>query len=180
MPKMTSALDAQLTFMPMQPSDMRAVMALEAISHSHPWTQGNFLDSLTAGHWAYCIRPEARTSTAEDGSVLPTNLPNLWGYCILYPAVDELHLLNITIDPALRRNGIGSRVMQAIEGIAAQQKMSRIILEVRPSNIPAVKLYEHMGYNIIGLRREYYPADVASGKREDAGVMAKSITLEAQ
>ena len=172
---MTSALDTQLTFMPMQPSDMRAVMSLEAISHSHPWTQGNFLDSLTAGHWAYCIRPEANTKTEPA-----TNLPALWGYCILYPAVDELHLLNITIDPALRRNGIGSRVMQAIEGIAIQQKMSRIILEVRPSNIPAVKLYERLGYAIIGVRRGYYPADEVTGKREDAGVMAKSITLEAQ
>ncbi len=172
---MTSALDTQLTFMPMQPSDMRAVMSLEAISHSHPWTQGNFLDSLTAGHWAYCIRPEINTKTQPA-----TNLPALWGYCILYPAVDELHLLNITIDPVLRRNGIGSRVMQAIEGIAIQQKMSRIILEVRPSNIPAVKLYERLGYAIIGVRRGYYPADEVTGKREDAGVMAKSITLEAQ
>jgi [ribosomal protein S18]-alanine N-acetyltransferase len=175
MPKMTSALDTQLTFMPMQPSDMRAVMSLEAISHSHPWTQGQFLDSLTAGHWAYCIRPEM-TVKAEPAS----NLPALWGYCILYPAVDELHLLNITIDPLLRRHGIGSRVMQAIEGIATQQKMSRIILEVRPSNIPAVKLYERMGYAIIGVRRGYYPADEVTGKREDAGVMAKSITLETQ
>ena len=172
---MTSALDTQLTFMPMQPSDMPAVMSLEAISHSHPWTQGNFLDSLTAGHWAYCIRPEMTAKTE-----LAPNLPALWGYCILYPAVDELHLLNITIDPVLRRNGIGSRVMQAIEGIAIQQKMSRIILEVRPSNIPAVKLYERMGYAIIGVRTDYYPADEVTGKREDAGVMAKSITLEAQ
>jgi ribosomal-protein-alanine N-acetyltransferase len=57
--------------------------------------------------------------------------------------------------------------------------MSRIILEVRPSNIPAVKLYERLGYNIIGVRRAYYPADAVTGKREDAGVMAKSITLEA-
>jgi [ribosomal protein S18]-alanine N-acetyltransferase len=175
MPQMTSALDTQLTFMPMQPSDMRAVMSLEAMSHSHPWTQGQFLDSLTAGHWAYCIRPEM-TPNAE----LAPHLPGLWGYCILYPAVDELHLLNITIDPALRRNGIGSRVMQAIEGIATQQKMSRIILEVRPSNMPAVKLYERMGYAIIGVRKAYYPADEVTGKREDAGVMAKSITLGAQ
>jgi ribosomal-protein-alanine N-acetyltransferase len=51
---------------------------------------------------------------------------------------------------------------------------------VRPSNIPAVKLYEHMGYNIIGVRRAYYPADAVTGEREDAGVMAKSITLNAQ
>jgi ribosomal-protein-alanine N-acetyltransferase len=175
MPSMTSTQDTQLIFMPMQPSDMRAVMSLEAISHSHPWTQGQFLDSLTAGHWAYCIRPEM---TAKVESL--SNLPALWGYCILYPAVDELHLLNITIDPVLRRNGIGSRVMQAIEGIAFRQKMSRIILEVRPSNISAVKLYERMGYAIIGVRRGYYPADKVTGEREDGSVMAKSINLEAQ
>lgn len=174
---MMNTPQAQLSFMPMQPSDMRSVMALEAISHSHPWTQGNFLDSLTAGHWAYCIRPDVSTLSVEELAAIPADLPALWGYCILYPAVDELHLLNITIDPALRRNGIGSRVMQAIEGIAAQHRMGRIILEVRPSNLPAVKLYEHMGYGIIGVRKEYYPADEIGGKREDAGVMAKSITL---
>lgn len=177
---MPSALDTQLTFVPMQPSDMRAVMSMEAISHSHPWTQGNFLDSLTAGHWAYCIRPQTNPASPPETAAQAANLSSLWGYCILYPAVDELHLLNITIDPTLRRNGIASRVMQAIEGIAIQQKMSRILLEVRPSNIPAFKLYERMGYTIIGVRRGYYPADEITGKREDAGVMAKSITLEVQ
>jgi ribosomal-protein-alanine N-acetyltransferase len=45
--------------------------------------------------------------------------------------------------------------------------------------MPAVKLYERMGYAIIGVRRAYYPADEASGEREDASVMAKSFTLEA-
>lgn len=170
---MTAMAQTKLRFMPMQPSDMEEVMSLESISHRHPWTQGNFLDSLTAGHWAYCIRPEISTP------LLSPELPSLWGYCILYPAVDELHLLNITIDPVLRRQGIGMRVMQAIEGIALQQQMSRIILEVRPSNTPAIKLYEHMGFATIGLRKAYYPADSLSGGREDASVMAKSFTLEA-
>lgn len=154
-------------------------MSLESISHRHPWTQGNFLDSLTAGHWAYCIRPESSAALLADAPLLSTELPLLWGYCILYPAVDELHLLNITIDPKLHRQGIGKRVMQAIEGIALQQGMSRIILEVRPSNIPAIKLYEQIGFATIGLRKAYYPGDVASGDREDASVMAKSFTLEA-
>lgn len=164
--------------MPMQPSDMGEVMSLESVSHRHPWTQANFLDSLTAGHWTYCIRPKSSAPLLANTPPPLAELPALWGYCILYPAVDELHLLNITIDPVLRRQGIGTRVMQAIEGIALEQQMSRIILEVRPSNIPAVKLYEHMGFTIIGLRKAYYPNDVASGGREDASVMAKSFTLE--
>lgn len=176
---MIAQAETKLQFMPMQPSDMGEVMSLESISHRHPWTQGNFLDSLTAGHWAYCIRPEMGATLRADMPKPSIELPSLWGYCILYPAVDELHLLNITIDPVLRRHGIGTHVMQAIEGIALEQQMGRIILEVRPSNMPAVKLYERMGYAIIGVRRAYYPADEASGEREDASVMAKSFTLEA-
>ena len=69
-------------------------------------------------------------------------------------------------------------MMTAIEGVAAQQKMPRIILEVRPSNIAAVTLYQKLGYEQIGIRKNYYPADLQSGSREDALVMAKSIKLE--
>ena len=103
----------------------------------------------------------------------------LWAYCILYPAVDELHLLNITVSPKLRQLGLGSRMMNAIEGVAAQQNMPRIILEVRPSNVPALALYQRLGYEQIGVRKNYYPVNPDSGNREDAIVMAKSIKLEA-
>ncbi|QWD17031.1 ribosomal protein S18-alanine N-acetyltransferase [Polynucleobacter paneuropaeus] len=166
---------AELAFLPMQSGDLDAVLSIEQISHTHPWTRGNFNDSLAAGHWAYCIRPEPKD--AEPGSYLDPHV--LWAYCVLYPAVDELHLLNITVAPKLRRLGIAARIMRAIEGIAASRQMPRIILEVRPSNIPAITLYESLGYEKIGVRKDYYPADQASGQREDAQVMAKSINLSA-
>jgi ribosomal-protein-alanine N-acetyltransferase len=69
-------------------------------------------------------------------------------------------------------------MMNAIEGVAAQQKIPRIILEVRPSNVSALNLYEGLGYEQIGMRKNYYPVDPASGLREDACVFAKSIKLE--
>ncbi|MBU3606769.1 ribosomal protein S18-alanine N-acetyltransferase [Polynucleobacter sp. MWH-Creno-3A4] len=165
---------AELSFMPMQAQDLDAVLAIESVSHIHPWTQGNFADSLAAGHWAYCIRPEL--AQAIQGSYLDPEI--LWAYCILFPAVDELHLLNITVSPKLRQFGLGSRIMAAIEGVAAQQNFPRIILEVRPSNIAAVSLYQKLGYEQIGLRKGYYPADSQTGSREDALVMAKSIKLD--
>ena len=142
---------AELSFLPMQVADLDAILEIEAVSHLHPWTKGNFSDSLAAGHWAYCI---------------------------LFPAVDELHLLNITVSPKLRQLGLACRMMAAIEGVAAQQNMPRIILEVRPSNIAAVALYQKLGYEQIGIRKNYYPADPQLGTREDALVMTKSIKLE--
>lgn len=165
---------AELSFLPMQTADLDAVLEIEAVSHLHPWTKGNFTDSLAAGHWAYCIRPQV--DPAIKGSYLDPAI--LWAYCILFPAVDELHLLNITVSPKLRQLGLASRMMAAIEGVAAQQKMPRMILEVRPSNTAAVALYRKLGYEEIGMRKNYYPADPQLGTREDALVMAKSIKLE--
>ena len=163
----------ELSFIPMKTADLDAVLEIESISHIHPWTRGNFSDSLEAGHWAYCVRPQV--DQAVTGSYLDPGI--LWAYCILYPAVDELHLLNITVTPKLRKLGLGSRIMSAIEGVAAQQKIPRIILEVRPSNLSAVNLYQKLGYEEIGMRKRYYPADKDTGMREDALVLAKSIKL---
>jgi ribosomal-protein-alanine N-acetyltransferase len=170
----TSTGVAELSFLPMQLADLDAVLEIESISHHHPWTRGNFTDSLAAGHWAYCIRPQV--DQAIKGSYLDPAI--LWAYCILFPAVDELHLLNLTVSPKLRKLGLGSRMMSAIEGVAAQQKMPRIILEVRPSNTAAIHLYQALAYEQIGVRKNYYPLDAQTGNREDAIVMAKSIKLE--
>ena len=165
---------AELSFLPMQPADLDEVLKIESVSHIHPWTKGNFSDSLAAGHWAYCIRPQVEQII--KGSYLDPSM--LWAYCILFPGVDELHLLNITVSSHLRKLGLGQRIMAAIEGVAAQQKIPRIILEVRPSNTAAVALYKRLAYEQIGMRKHYYPTDSKTGFREDALVMAKSIKLE--
>jgi len=166
--------EAELSFLPMQPADLDEVLKIESVSHIHPWTKGNFSDSLAAGHWAYCIRPQS--DQMVKGSYLDPAI--LWAYCVLFPAVDELHLLNITVSPHLQKLGLGQRMMAAIEGVAAQQKMPRIILEVRPTNTSALALYQKLGYEQIGIRKNYYPASPETGAREDALVMAKSIKLE--
>jgi len=165
---------AELSFMPMQAADLDEVLKIESVSHIHPWTKGNFSDSLAAGHWAYCIRPQV--GQMVKGSYLDPAV--LWAYCILFPAVDELHLLNITVSPNLRKLGLGQRIMAAIEGVGAQQKMPRSILEVRPTNAAAVTFYQKLGYEQIGVGKNYYPAYPVTGSREDALVMAKSIKLE--
>jgi ribosomal-protein-alanine N-acetyltransferase len=165
---------SELSFLPMTVADLDSVLAIESVSHNHPWTKGNFSDSLAAGHWAYCVRPQL--VNAVQGSYLDPDI--LWAYCILFPAVDELHLLNITVSPKLRRLGIGLKMMNAIEGVAAQQKMPKIILEVRPSNESALMLYQNLGYEQIGVRKNYYPIDPANGLREDALVLSKSIKLK--
>ncbi|CAN1547037.1 RimI Acetyltransferases [Burkholderiaceae bacterium] len=155
---------SNLSFRAMLTADLDAVLLLELASHTHPWTRGNFTDSLAAGHWAYCVESEASNA--------------LWAYFILFPAVDELHLLNITVNSAVRQRGIGTCLMTSIENIARQSHYQRIILEVRASNLVAIKLYERLGFEHIGQRKEYYPLDALLGVREDAKVMAKSLKID--
>ncbi|WP_251371937.1 ribosomal protein S18-alanine N-acetyltransferase [Polynucleobacter sp. MWH-UH24A] len=154
---------AELVLELMTEPDLDTVMAIEASSHRHPWSRGNFIDSIQAGHWAYCLR-----EVSDPGK-------RIWAYCILLPAVDDLHLLNITVDTDLRGQGVGLRLMSAIQAIASNLSIPRILLEVRPSNEAAIALYEKAGYEELARRKAYYPVESSSGIREDAIVMVKNI-----
>jgi ribosomal-protein-alanine N-acetyltransferase len=82
------------------------------------------------------------------------------------------------VNPLVRRQGVGERLMSSVENIARQSHCQRIILEVRPSNVAAIKLYEKLGFALIGKRKQYYPLDPESGEREDAHVLAKSLKMD--
>lgn len=149
----------------MTESDLDTVMSIEDKSHSHPWTRGNFLDSLHNFYWAYVLI----STDLEDKPLI--------GHCILMPGVDELHLLNITVDHSYRRQKIAYRTLQAIETTAIEKKLHKIFLEVRKSNEAAIHLYEHLGYKLVGIRKGYYPSQNRNeiNLREDALVMAKDL-----
>jgi len=138
---------------PIVAADVDAVMAIEAQAYSHPWSRGNFLDSLTAGYLT-----ELRSG--DDGQPI--------GYWVAMPGVDELHLLNITVAPGLQRTGHGRALLHRVVACARARGDETLWLEVRPSNLPARALYQAEGFSEVGRRRGYYPADRG---REDALVM---------
>jgi ribosomal-protein-alanine N-acetyltransferase len=89
------------------------------------------------------------------------------------PGVNELELLNITVDPSYRKKGYAQRVLGIMEDLASSRSLESIFLEVRVGNKPAIQLYKKLGYEQVGLRKDYYP--LTSGGREDAIVMKKSL-----
>ena len=139
---------------PMQQGDIEQVLAIESIVYPHPWTRGNFLDSLASGYEAWVARE--------------TNF-RLVGYFLAMQVVDEMHLLNISIRADLQGRGFGRMLLDRVAALARANGMTSILLEVRPSNLRALSVYERYGFVRIGLRRGYYPA--ASNMREDAIVM---------
>ena len=134
-----------------------AVMAIERRIYQHPWTRGNFADSLEAGY--HCWIVECCGANA--------------GYSVIMIAAGEAHLLNLSIAAEWQRRGLGAALLRFIVKLARDYAASRIYLEVRPSNIPGRVLYARAGFAEIGLRRGYYPAD--SG-REDAVMLALDLT----
>jgi ribosomal-protein-alanine N-acetyltransferase len=154
----------QMRLLPMAVRDLDEVMAIESISHLSPWNMGHFMDSLSAGYWAYCLRGLAEHDDEKD---------LLLAYCVLMPVIDELSLLNITVNPSYRRQGLAKKVLGTIDELAIGRDLYKIFLEVRSSNVSAISLYEGLGYHQVGLRKGYYPA--ITGVREDAKVMMKEL-----
>ncbi len=137
----------------MTAADLDAVLAVESSSYSHPWTRGNFIDSLAAAYLAEVL--------AGPGA-------GLVGYFVAMPGVDELHLLNITVAPAWQGQGHGQALLAAVMAQARARQLALLWLEVRQSNLRARSLYRRRGFVEVGQRKGYYPA---SGGREDAVVM---------
>lgn len=144
----------QLQYAPMEMDDLPAVHALEVQVYPHPWTLGNFADSLASGYHGWVLRDEEGT---------------LNGYFLLMAAVDEAHLLNVAVSQARQGQGVGLFLLDKVVACARGLSMQSVLLEVRPSNLRALTVYERYGFTQIGRRKGYYPAH--DGQREDAIVM---------
>lgn len=138
----------------MKAVDLPEVLAIEYSVYPFPWSNGNFLDSLNSGYETWVLR---------DGS------HNLLGYFLMMQAVDEAHLLNITVHGDLHGQGIGRAMLNHVVKLAQQNGLTSVLLEVRPSNQRALKIYTQYGFHKIGVRKGYYPA--MHNTREDAIVM---------
>jgi [ribosomal protein S18]-alanine N-acetyltransferase len=149
------AVEAQ--FEPLTEARLDEVVAIERLAYDHPWTVGNFSDSLRSGYEAQLLRA---------GDVV-------LGYFVAMKGVDEVHLLNITVAPAYQGQGWGRVMLEALALWAKGQGAQWLWLEVRASNARALRIYDHHGYRRVGERKGYYPA--RHGHREDAVVMSLKL-----
>lgn len=149
--------DEPETFAPMRIDDLATVVAIERAAYEFPWTHGNFADSLASGHSAWTLR---------DGGL------QMAAYAVVMHAVDEAHLLNLTVAPVVQRRGFGWRMLDFMAENARGYGARTMLLEVRPSNPSAQRMYIRYGFERIGVRRGYYPARHG---REDAIVMRVAL-----
>lgn len=140
----------------MSESDLDEVALVESYVYTHPWTRGNFSDSLHAGYQCFTYRVGGE----------------LAGYFVLLVPGDEAHLLNLSVAAGWQRRGHGSALLAEAVELARRSGARRLFLEVRPSNAAAHGLYARFGFRQLAVRRDYYPAHAG---REDALVLALEL-----
>jgi len=141
---------------PMVEIDLPEIAAIEQASYAFPWSENIFRDCLRVGY----------TCRALDlaGQVI--------GYGVMSLGAGEAHILNVCVRNEFRSLGFGRRLLEHLLERAAASGVAEAFLEVRPSNLAAIRLYQHLGFEQIGIRRGYYQAPDG---REDAIVLKREI-----
>ncbi len=153
---MSAQLDNLPQYRRMTADDLDAVMAIENEVYQHPWTPGNFRDSLASGY--HCRIVEV------SGEIV--------GYSVVSIGAGEAHLLNLSIAAKWQRRGLGRDMLGFMIDLARDFMVRKIYLEVRPSNLTGRRLYAGAGFIEIATRRDYYPGP---GGREDAVIMELAL-----
>jgi ribosomal-protein-alanine N-acetyltransferase len=141
--------------------DLPEVAVIEQKSYAFPWSENIFRDCLRVGY----------TCRALDlaGQII--------GYAVMSLGAGEAHVLNVCVRDEFRGVGFGRRLLEHLLERAAAAGIGEAYLEVRPSNLAAIRLYQHLGFEQIGIRRGYYQAPDG---REDAIVLKLELRQATQ
>ena len=139
--------------------DIEPVWQIERDLFSMPWSKPSFLYEVSDSRVSYTI------VAVEDGAVA--------GYAIAWFVEDELHIGNMAIARDRQGRGLGKRLLEHLLEVAAARRIKYATLEVRASNVRAIRLYRSHGFRGIALRRGYY-----SDNGEDALVMLAELASE--
>ena len=148
---------SDIWFRRMTPADVEQVMLIEREVYDFPWTERIFRD---------CIRVGYQCWMALQGQ-------HVVGHAVISVTAGESHILNLSIGKVYQRRGFGTRFIEFLVEEARARDAQTMLLEVRPSNTAAINCYNSAGFNEIGSRKDYYPAD---GGREDALLFARQLT----
>lgn len=137
---------------PMMEIDLPEVAQIEQGSYAFPWSENIFRDCLRVGYTCRALDLAGR----------------IIGYGVMSLGAGEAHILNVCVRDEFRTVGFGRRLLEHLLERAAAAGVGEAFLEVRPSNLAAIRLYSQLGFEQIGIRRGYY--QVPDG-REDAIVL---------
>lgn len=141
---------------PMREPDLARVMAIERGAYHFPWSEAIFRDCLQVGYCCWVL---------EGGQQVEA-------FGIMQVAVGEAHVLNLCVARERHGRGLGRAMLRCLLDVARDHGAESMLLEVRPSNAPALALYRSEGFRTVGTRRAYYPSSTG---REDAFILSRTL-----
>lgn len=151
--------DSEYNFRNMSVDDLDEVIAIEESVYNYPWTKGIFFDCLHVGYLCRVFKHKGK----------------LIAYAVMSIGAEESHLLTLVVNESEQGRGYGKIMLNEMIDLAANYNTNTMYLEVRTSNKVAIKLYHQRGFNELGIRNNYYPAD---GGREDALILGLDLSFE--
>ncbi len=137
------------------PDYERAILEIEQVSFPSPWSARLFMEEAK--------NPLSTLWVVKEGGEVA-------GFICFWVVRDQIHLLNIAVHPAKRRKGFATYMLKKMVQKGLEYGAKEVWLEVRPSNLAALNLYEKLGFYMKGRRPRYY-----SDTGEDAIVMTLSL-----
>ncbi len=145
-----------LWFRRMTVADVDQVMQIEREVYEFPWTERIFRDCIRVGYQCWMALQQQRVV----------------GHAVISVTAGESHILNLSIGQDHQRQGFGRQFIEFLADEARARDAETMLLEVRPSNTAAISCYNSAGFNEIGSRKDYYPANDG---REDALLFARQL-----
>lgn len=139
----------------MMEKDLPEVARIEKEIFSLPWSQQGFADSISQENTCYLV------------AVLNEKVA---GYCGFLQVLDEADITNVAVDAAIRKNGIGEKMLRELMRQGEKRGVKAFTLEVRESNLAALALYRKLGFQSAGIRKNFYDAP-----KENAVIMWKYL-----
>lgn len=133
------------------------IAQIEKLCFSDPWSENSISSELNSRISLWFV--------ALDGD-------SVAGYIGSQSVLDEADMMNVAVHPDYRRQGIGEKLVLALAQALTEKGIRGLMLEVRESNVPAIALYEKLGFRQVGLRKNYYRAP-----KENALIMRKELSL---
>lgn len=130
-----------ISFRAMAPDDADAVACIEHESFATPWSREDFWREASNDFTCYIV-------ALEDTDII--------GFAGCWISFDEAQVTNIAVTAIQRNKGCGKLLMEQMMCAAVARGVERMTLEVRPSNMPAIRLYERLGFSAVGVRKGYY------------------------
>lgn len=144
--------------------DVPAVAAIEKMCFSLPWSEQSLIDSVTREDTLFLVCEDESPDSVCDATQKTQR--EVVGYIGMYVSFEEGDITNVAVSPECRKKGYGEALVAKAKELAKEKQLEMILLEVRVSNAPAISLYKKMGFEELGLRKNFYEHPV-----EDAIIM---------